>query len=442
MLSGQAFNAFLKTLEEPPTYAIFILATTEKHKVIPTILSRCQIYDFKKISTDDIKIYLEKIANTEKIVFEEEALYLIAKKSDGALRDALSIFDRLVNYTERNITKKLAFENLNVLDYDIYFEAYEYLIKNDITNILLLLNKVIEKGFDGQHFIDGFSSHLRDLMVAKNSKTHNLLLQNTSLSKKYIEQSNSKSIDFILQAIDLTEDCSYRYKTSKNQRLLVEICLMKLCSISPIELKKKIVILPNNSKRDKDLIKIEKNINKKDNSKLLKNSSKKDQAEESVIIPQKENIISGLSISSLKIKKSIEKNKKQKKELQVSEQSAELFNEIDLKKEWKAYYTSLLANGSKNLASILQIDQPVIKNKNEIHFTLSNNTNRIELEKNKFGLVEFLRQKLKNNKIELIIKVNKEKEKKFIYSSLEKFEKLKSINPSIDKLRKEFKLGL
>tara|TARA_B100001093_G_scaffold70931_2_gene61530 strand:- start:34000 stop:35676 length:1677 start_codon:yes stop_codon:yes gene_type:complete len=442
MLSGQAFNAFLKTLEEPPTYAIFILATTEKHKVIPTILSRCQIYDFKKISTDDIKIYLEKIANTEKIVFEEEALYLIAKKSDGALRDALSIFDRLVNYTERNITKKLAFENLNVLDYDIYFEAYEYLIKNDITNILLLLNKVIEKGFDGQHFIDGFSSHLRDLMVAKNSKTHNLLLQNTSLSKKYIEQSNSKSIDFILQAIDLTEDCSYRYKTSKNQRLLVEICLMKLCSISPIELKKKIVILPSNSKRDKDLIKIEKNINKKDNSKLLKNSSKKDQAEESVIIPQKENIISGLSISSLKIKKSIEKNKKQKKELQVSEQSAELFNEIDLKKEWKAYYTSLLANGSKNLASILQIDQPVIKNKNEIHFTLSNNTNRIELEKNKFGLVEFLRQKLKNNKIELIIKVNKEKEKKFIYSSLEKFEKLKSINPSIDKLRKEFKLGL
>ena len=442
MLSGQAFNAFLKTLEEPPTYAIFILATTEKHKVIPTILSRCQIYDFKKISTDDIKIFLEKIANTEKIIFEEEALYLIAKKSDGALRDALSIFDRLVNFTEGNITKKLAFENLNVLDYDIYFEAYEYLIKNDITNILLLLNKVIEKGFDGQHFIDGFSSHLRDLMVAKNSKTHILLTQNTFLSKKYIEQSNSKSIDFILQAIDLTEDCSYRYKTSKNQRLLVEICLMKLCSISPIELKKKIVILPSNSIIDKDLIKIEKNIHKKDNSNLLKSSSEKDLVEETVIIPKKENLISGLSISSLKIKKSIEKNKKQKKELQVFEESAELFDEDDLKKEWKAYYTSLLENGSKNLASILQIDQPEIKNQNEIHLTLSNNTNRIELEKNKFGLVEFLRQKLKNNKIELIVKVNKEKEKKFIYSSLEKFEKLKSINPSIDKLRKEFKLGL
>ena len=443
MLSGQAFNAFLKTLEEPPSYAIFILATTEKHKVIPTILSRCQIYDFKKISTDDIKVYLEKIANTEKISFEEEALYLIAKKSDGALRDALSIFDRLVNFTEGNITKKLAFDNLNVLDYDIYFEAYEYLTKNDITNILLLLNKVIEKGFDGQHFIDGFSSHLRDLMVAKNSKTHILLEQNTSLSKKYIEQSNSKPIDFILQAIDLTEDCSYRYKTSKNQRLLVEICLMKLCSISQIDLKKKIAIIPNSSIRNKDSIKIQKNIDIKDNSNPLKSSSKKEDPEEEVLItPKKENIVSGLSISSLKIKKNIEKNKKQKKELQDLEVSTELFNEDDLKKEWKTYYTSLLENGSKNLASILQIDQPVLKNGNEIHFTLSNNTNKIELEKNKSGLVKFLREKLKNSKVELFINVNKEKEKKFAYSTLEKFEKLKSLNPVIDKMRKEFKLGL
>ena len=443
MLSGQAFNAFLKTLEEPPSYAIFILATTEKHKVIPTILSRCQIYDFKKISTDDIKVYLEKIAHTEKISFDEEALYLIAKKSDGALRDALSIFDRLVNFTEGNITKKLAFDNLNVLDYDIYFEAYEYLTKNDITNILLLLNKVIEKGFDGQHFIDGFSSHLRDLMVAKNSKTHILLEQNTPLSKKYIEQSNSKPIDFILQAIDLTEDCSYRYKTSKNQRLLVEICLMKLCSISQIDLKKKIVILPSSSIRNKDSIKIEKNIDINDSSKPLKNSSKKEDLEEEILItPKKENIVSGLSISSLKIKKNIEKNKKQKKELQDLEVSNELFSEEDLKKEWKTYYTSLLENGSKNLASILQIDQPVLKNGNEIHFTLSNNTNKIELEKNKSGLVKFLREKLKNSKVELFINVNKEKEKKFAYSTLEKFEKLKSLNPVIDKMRKEFKLGL
>ena len=439
MLSGQAFNAFLKTLEEPPSYAIFILATTEKHKVIPTILSRCQIYDFKKIITDDIKVYLEKIANTEKIKFEEEALYLIAKKSDGALRDALSIFDRLVNFTEGNITKKLAFDNLNVLDYDIYFEAYEYLIDNDITNTLLLLNTVIEKGFDGQHFIDGFSSHLRDLMVAKSSKTHVLLEQNSSLSKKYIEQSSTKPIDFILRAIELTEDCSYRYKSSKNQRLLVEICLMKLCSISLIELKKKIVIIPSNSIKNIESTTVELNENKKDESKNLDNLSKKEKIEEIIIKTEKEKVISGLSISSLKIKKNIEKNKKQNREI---ENFTELFSEDDLKKEWKEYYTKLIEDGKKNLASILQIDEPTIKNKNEIHFVLSNNTNKIELEKNKFVLVKFLREKLKNSKIELIIKVNKEKEKKFIYSNLEKFEKLKSINPSVEKLRKEFKLGL
>lgn len=439
MLSGQAFNAFLKTLEEPPSYAIFILATTEKHKVIPTILSRCQIYDFKKIITDDIKVYLEKIANTEKIKFEEEALYLIAKKSDGALRDALSIFDRLVNFTEGNITKKLAFDNLNVLDYDIYFEAYEYLIDNDITNTLLLLNTVIEKGFDGQHFIDGFSSHLRDLMVAKSSKTHVLLEQNSSLSKKYIEQSSTKPIDFILRAIELTEDCSYRYKSSKNQRLLVEICLMKLCSISLIELKKKIVIIPSNSIKNIDSTTVELNETKKDESKNLDNLSKKEKIEEIIIKTEKEKVISGLSISSLKIKKNIEKNKKQNREI---ENFTELFSEDDLKKEWKEYYTKLIEDGKKNLASILQIDEPTIKNKNEIHFVLSNNTNKIELEKNKFVLVKFLREKLKNSKIELIIKVNKEKEKKFIYSNLEKFEKLKSINPSVEKLRKEFKLGL
>ncbi|MBC8304109.1 MAG: DNA polymerase III subunit gamma/tau [Pelagibacterales bacterium] len=204
MLSGQAFNAFLKTLEEPPSYAIFILATTEKHKVIPTILSRCQIYDFKKISTNDIQEYLEKIAKSEKINYEDEAIFLIAKKSDGALRDALSIFDRLVNYTEGNITKKLAYENLNVLDFEIYFKAYEHIINNDITNILLLLNLVIEKGFDAQHFIDGFSSHLRDLMVSKNSQTNVSLEQNSSISQKYIDQSKINDSDFILRPIDLS----------------------------------------------------------------------------------------------------------------------------------------------------------------------------------------------------------------------------------------------
>lgn len=441
MLSGQAFNAFLKTLEEPPSYAIFILATTEKHKVIPTILSRCQIYDFKKISTNDIQEYLEKIAKSEKIKYEDEAIFLIAKKSDGALRDALSIFDRLVNYTEGNITKKLAYENLNVLDFEIYFKAYEHIINNDITNMLLLLNLVIEKGFDAQHFIDGFSSHLRDLMVSKNSQTHVLLEQNSSISKKYIEQSKIKDLDFILKAIDLSEDCSFRYKTSKNQRLLVEICLMKLCSISQIELKKKITIIPSNSiKNNKDLIKKETKIIKKEKKTLPASNNKEEKSD----IPKVniDKVISGLSISSLRIKKNIKKNKEKEQELKNSKDQSEKFSEEDLRRLWVKYYSNLLDNGEKNLASILQIDQPIIKNNHEIHFTLSNNINKIELEKNKNKLLGFLKEKLKNNLIELIVHVNKEKEKQFIYSTTEKFEKLKAINPSIEKMRKEFKLGL
>ena len=452
MLSGQAFNAFLKTLEEPPFYAIFILATTEKHKVIPTILSRCQIYDFKKISTDDIKLYLENIAKSEKIKFDDEALYLIAKKSDGALRDALSIFDRLVNFTEGNITKELAYENLSVLDYDIYFKAFNQLIENDITNIILLLNEVIEKGFDGQHFIDGFSSHLRDLMVSKDDKTQVLLEQNKSLLNRYIEQANKKSLNFILTAIELTEDCSYRYRTSKNQRLLVEICLMKLCSISQIEPKKKIAILPVESIKKRDSLKIieEKTANKLEEeiNIVIKKELLSDYKTNSVIKEndlsetKKEKVVSGLSISSLKIKKNIEKELKEKQKQKNIENFNESFNQDDLNKEWKVYYTNLLDNGRKNIASILQIDDPIIKNGNEIHFTLSNNTNKIELEKNKPPLLRFLRNKLKNSEIQLIVGVNKENEKKFIYSSLEKFEKLKSINPSVEKMRSEFKLRL
>ena len=445
MLSGQAFNAFLKTLEEPPSYAIFILATTEKHKVIPTILSRCQIYDFKKISTDDIKNYLELIAEKEEIKYEDEALYLIAKKSDGALRDALSIFDRLVNYTEGNITKDLAYENLNVLDHDVYFQAFDFVIKNDITNILLLFNNVLDKGFNGQHFIDGFCSHFRDLLVSKNSDSHILIEQNQSIKQKYIEQSKTKEIDFILKAIEITEDCSFRYKNSKNERLLVEICLMKLCSISLTDLKKKTIILSNNEIPSISVLKISENneIQKKESIIEVSNQLKEEEKKINSKINIKKTPISGLSISSLKAKKEIENFKKLQTDLSKdSKISSDDFNSEQLIVSWDNFYKKLLKNGEKNLASILLIDVPIIKNKNEIHYSLTNNTNKVELEKVKNRLVKFLKIELRNTNIELVINVDKIKEKKFLYTPSEKYEKLKSINPVIEKFRKDFKLNL
>ncbi|MBT4245759.1 MAG: DNA polymerase III subunit gamma/tau [Flavobacteriaceae bacterium] len=441
MLSGQAFNAFLKTLEEPPSYAIFILATTEKHKVIPTILSRCQIYDFKKINTNDIKKYLELIAEKEEVKYEDEALYLIAKKSDGALRDALSIFDRLVNYTEGNITKTLAYKNLNVLDYDVYFSAFDFIIKNDITNILLLFNNVLEKGFNGQHFIDGFCSHFRDLLVSKNSKSHILIEQNDSIKEKYLKQSKIKEIDFILKAIEIAEDCSYRYKNSKNERLLVEICLMKLCSISTIELKKKITILSNQDiPKPGNSISSKKQLKKEETKEVLSKEKVNNLKEKNII---KNTSVSGLSLSSLKVKKDIETIiNKQKSLINNSEDLTNDFTDNELIVSWKKFYTELINEGRKNLASILLIDSPKIKNKNEVHFTLTNNTNKIELEKIENKLINFLKTDLKNNRIQLIINVDKINEKIKLYTPSEKYKKLKSINPSIEKMRKDFKLNL
>jgi len=232
MLSQAAFNAFLKTLEEPPAHAIFILATTEKHKIIPTILSRCQIFDFKRIGVIDIKNYLKKIADQENISADDDALHIIAQKADGALRDALSIFDRVVSFSGDNLTRQAVAENLNVLDYDSYFKATDLILKNDIPQLLIAFNEILAKGFDGHHFIAGLASHFRDLLVASDNATVDLLEVGDKTQKQYLEQAKNSKISFLLQAIELANDCDLKYKTSKNQRLLVELTLMQLASIT------------------------------------------------------------------------------------------------------------------------------------------------------------------------------------------------------------------
>lgn len=232
MLSASAFNAFLKTLEEPPRHAIFILATTEKHKILPTILSRCQIYDFNRISVEDTVEHLSYVASKEGITAEPEALNVIALKADGGMRDALSIFDQVVSFTGGNITYKSVIENLNVLDYEYYFRLTDCFLENKVSDALLLFNDVLNKGFDGSHFITGLSSHLRDLLVSKDSATISLLEVGASIRQRYQEQAQKCPLPFLYRAMKLCNDCDLNYRASKNKRLLVELTLIQVAQLT------------------------------------------------------------------------------------------------------------------------------------------------------------------------------------------------------------------
>ena len=231
MLSQAAFNAFLKTLEEPPSYAIFILATTEKHKILPTILSRCQIFDFNRIKVEDMASHLQEIAQAESVQAEDEALHLIAQKADGGLRDALSMFDQLVSFSNKDLSYKSVVENLHVLDYDYFFKVSTAIEKEDTAGALLLFNEVLEKGFDGLHFVSGLGDHFRNLLVAKDNKTIGLLEVSGAVKQQYLEQSASLDAGLLLSALNIANQCELQYKNSKNQRLQVELALLKMCHI-------------------------------------------------------------------------------------------------------------------------------------------------------------------------------------------------------------------
>jgi DNA polymerase III subunit gamma/tau len=231
MLSSSAFNAFLKTLEEPPSHAIFILATTEKHKIIPTILSRCQIFDFNRIKIEDIVARLMYVANNEGITADEEALHIIGQKADGALRDALSIFDQIVSLSGKTIGYKDVIENLNVLDFEYYFKCIDAAITGDVSSVLLTFNEVLEKGFDGHNFISGLNSHLRDLLVSKDESTLRLLEATPSIKKRYLLQTENCPVDFLYRALEIGNNCDLNYKSSKNPRLHIELSLIRLCRL-------------------------------------------------------------------------------------------------------------------------------------------------------------------------------------------------------------------
>ena len=228
MLSGSAFNAFLKTLEEPPAYAKFIMATTEKHKIIPTILSRCQVYDFKRIDDNDIVRHLQYVAQQEGVAVEEDALRVVAAKADGALRDALSIFDQLVSFTGKNITYKETIKNLNVLDVDNYFRVMDIVLSDDVSGALILLDEILAKGFDAQHFISGLASHIRNLLLAQNPGTVQLLQMSDAIKARLQQQAQQADRMLLTRALELANQCDFNYKMSNNKRLSVELCLMQI----------------------------------------------------------------------------------------------------------------------------------------------------------------------------------------------------------------------
>ncbi|NOU58389.1 DNA polymerase III subunit gamma/tau [Marinifilum caeruleilacunae] len=247
MLSASAFNAFLKTLEEPPAHAIFVLATTEKHKILPTILSRCQIFDFSRIKVEDAVKHLKNIAEKESVNIDEEALNVIGMKADGAMRDALSIFDQIVSFSGKEISFENVIQNLNVLDYDYYFRIVDAALEGKVTDVLIMLNEIFEKGFDGHHFIGGLSAHIRDVLVGKDQATIQLLEVSDSVKQKYVDQAKKCPVDFLYESLGILNQCDVAYKSSQNPRLLIELSLIQLSQI--IESKKKGTNLKKNSKK-------------------------------------------------------------------------------------------------------------------------------------------------------------------------------------------------
>lgn len=445
MLSQAAFNAFLKTLEEPPKHAIFILATTEKHKIIPTILSRCQIYDFKRIGIEDAKQYLKYIADKESIQIEDDALYLIAQKADGAMRDALSIFDRIVSFSGNDITVQQVAENLNVLDYDTYFSATDFLLQQDIPKALLLFDEVLKKGFDGHHFITGLASHFRDLWVAKNPATVSLLEVGTNTREKYLLQAQKTPEAFLQQGIELANQCDLNYKTSKNQRLLVELCLMQLASILSEDEKKKskpFIIPAQKVKLPQKAV--ESTVT---DAQVVEVAPTPKPVEETpapkveISIPTDRKVVSGLSISSVQKKKAHLEHQQQNIP-KDSEQPQNAFSEVQFLEVWKKSTQQLVEQGERNLATLMELDTPSLVNETEIHLSFPNHTNKLELERAQQLFMPFIKNELNNHAIALHIEVNETQEKKYVFTPMEKYEQFKAINPVIEKIRKEFKLDL
>ena len=443
MLSKNAENAFLKTLEEPPPYIVFILATTEKNKILPTILSRCQIYDFNRISENEIFENLKLICNKEDVTFEDEALNIIAKKSDGSLRDSLTILDRVISFTNKKISLKETSAILNVLDDETYIEIVDNTINGFLVKVITIFNELSDKGFDEKEFMIGLANHFRNLLIVKSSSSENLISNKSSL-ELFKKQADKISKSEIVNTISKIEHSIFKYSEIENKKLLVEILLMKISSIkdeysgnetSEIEKKKSELKKPDqnqeitNSFEKKESPKIEKDF--KENEIELKSKKELD--------TNKINTdVSAFSLSSLKVKKKVnDEIKKIEDSKEKENQDLDLNN---LKEKWNLYSNELEKKGKGNFSSLLTLNEPTIEDKTKIVYNVPTKSSKKELIEIKEDLSRFLKSSLKNDYLVLKFEVNNEVNKEFFLTPKEKYEKLKEINPTIEKLKTDLKL--
>ncbi len=425
MLSKDAFNAFLKTLEEPPAYAKFILATTEKHKILPTILSRCQIFDFKRITVEDIVKHLKNIAAKEGVTAEEEALNIIAQKADGALRDALSIFDQMVSFSGNNITYKDVIANLNVLDYEYYFGMVENILAGDINSILLLLSEVINKGFDPQNFIQGMASHLRNLLLGKDKRVVDLMEVSSQLKARYAKQAERCSTEFLLRSLDIANECDINFRSANNKRLHLEVALMKMVSaprVTPVQ-----NVVTNNP------------VQQAAPAPTPKPAPDPTPAPAPAPAPaptptpvQRVRRSSTVSINDVA-------QKKKEEEAPIEAKNTPFTQEM-LVGAWKKFIETHKNTSPNFVAGICKYD-PTLENETEIHYQVDNILVLKDME-NMAALREFLSKELNNNQYTMVHHIVEKPKETVAYTDRSRFEKMAEQNPNVLTLKNGLGLNI
>jgi DNA polymerase-3 subunit gamma/tau len=437
MLSSSAFNAFLKTLEEPPTHAIFILATTEKYKLPATILSRCQIYDFARITVADIVEHLQFVASQEEVSVEPEALNVIARKVDGGMRDALSVFDQIVSYSGGNITYQSVIDNLNMLDYDYYFRITDVILKGETLNCMLLLNEILRKGFDGQDIINGLASHFRDLLVCRDEKTLVLFEMGASIRERYGKMAKQCSEQFLYQAIALANDCDLKYQESHNKRLLLELTLIRLCQLTEIGIPQS----EEKKKRINPLVDVRETSVPPPPVETTTNVSESKKTAEPVAY--------ALSGAVSRPPRSTSIGKLAVNEPKVVYQSAEKKNESgetpfgieELTRCWEEY-AEKISEQKGHLKNTMMNCKPVLKDNFRFEIVVYNPVQKDELLNESVEILKALRTQLKNTRIQFTVFIDEKNEKKLAYTHTEKFDHLNNMNNLLSVLKEEFDLTI